>query len=101
MRPIDADNFEVRLIETFRVLKLPALEDVRTLYTLWTTVMTVLSSEPTLQECRWPEGVTVKPDGVHEADAHEWVEEEIVENATVHVLRCKTCGVVSLGWTRG
>ena len=97
MRPIDADNFETRLTETVCALKLFATEDVRT---LWIAVMTVLSSEPTLQECRWPEGVTVKPDGVHEADAHEWVEEEIVENAKVHVLRCKTCGAVSYGWTR-
>lgn len=97
MRPIDADNFEKRLTETVRALKLSATQDLRT---LWIAVMTVLSSEHTLQECRWPEGVTVKPDGVHEADAHEWVEEEIVENATVHVLRCKTCGVVSCGWTR-
>lgn len=97
MRPIDADNFETRLTETVRALKLSATQDLRT---LWIAVMTVLSSEPTLQECRWPEGVTVKPDGVHEADAHEWIEEEIVENATVHVLRCKTCGAVSCGWTR-
>ena len=98
MRPIDADNFEKRLTEAVRPLKLSWTQDLRT---LWTAVMVVLSSEHTLQECQWPEGVTVKPDGVHEADAHEWVEEEIVENATVHVLRCKTCGVVSYGWTRG
>jgi len=98
MRPIDADNFEKRLTETVRALKLSATQD---LTVLWATVLTVLSSEHTLQECRWPEGVTVKPDGVHEADAHEWVEEEIVENAKVQVLRCKTCGVVSCGWTRG
>ena len=97
MRPIDANNLETRLTETVRGLKLYATQDLRT---LWIAVMTVLSSEPTLQECQWPEGVTVKPDGVHEADAHEWVEEEIVENATVHVLRCKTCGAVSCGWTR-
>ena len=97
MRQIDADNLETRLTETVRGLKLSATQDLKV---LWITVLTVLSSEPTLQECRWPEGVTVKPDGVHEADAHEWVEEEIVENATVHVLRCKTCGAVSCGWTR-
>lgn len=97
MRPIDADNLETRLTETVSALKLSATQDLKV---LWVTVMTVLSSEPTLQECRWPEGVTVKPDGVHEADAHEWVEEEIVENTTVHVLRCKTCGAVSCGWTR-
>jgi hypothetical protein len=32
---------------------------------------------------------------------HNYVEVETVENATVEVLRCETCGHYSIGWRRG
>lgn len=54
----------------------------------------------TRQECSYPAGVTVKPDGVHEAEPHMYELAERHKNVTVEVLRCKHCGKVSIGWYR-
>lgn len=33
--------------------------------------------------------------------SHELVEDEVIENCTVQILKCKKCGEVSIGWCRG
>lgn len=40
------------------------------------------------------------PDGVHPLSPHEFVEEEVIQNAWVQILRCKKCGHISIGWRR-
>lgn len=45
-------------------------------------------------------GITIKPDGIHELSPHAFQEELHLRNVTVQVLRCKTCGYVSIGWRR-
>lgn len=45
-------------------------------------------------------GVTIKPDGIHELSPHKYQEETKLKNVTIQILRCKTCGKVSIGWYR-
>lgn len=44
--------------------------------------------------------ITIKPDGIHELSPHKFQEEMKLKNVTVQILRCKECGVVSIGWYR-
>ncbi len=44
--------------------------------------------------------VTIRPDGIHELSQHQFVEEAVLRNATVQILRCKVCGETSIGWFR-
>ena len=51
--------------------------------------------------CRFPDGVTIKPDGEHEmSPCCDFYEAEVYKNATVMLLRCKRCGNESVGWLR-
>jgi hypothetical protein len=50
--------------------------------------------------CAWPDGITIKPDGVHELSPHPFALERKLRNVTVEVLRCPICGEYSIGWTR-
>ena len=50
------------------------------------------------EKCSFGEGVTIKPDGVHELDACTYEVMEVHENVTVEVLRCQKCGHVELSW---
>ena len=52
------------------------------------------------KKCQFPEGVTIKPDGVHELDPCIYEEVERYANVTVIVNRCKRCGHVELMWLR-
>lgn len=52
------------------------------------------------KKCQFPEGVTIKPDGVHELDPCVYEEVERYANVTVIVNRCKRCGHVELMWFR-
>lgn len=51
-------------------------------------------------ECRFPNDMTIKPDGINELDPHSYLEIERYENVTVLVLRCKNCGHIELEWVR-
>lgn len=51
-------------------------------------------------KCKFPDGVTIKPDGVHEASPHAFELDGRYKNVTVEILRCKNCGEVSIGWYR-
>lgn len=48
--------------------------------------------------CNFPNGVTIKPDGIHELSPHNFVLDGKYKNVTVEILRCKNCGEVSIGW---
>jgi len=52
------------------------------------------------KKCQFPEGVTIKPDGIHELDPCVYEEVERYANVTVIVNRCKNCGHVELMWLR-
>ena len=52
------------------------------------------------EKCRWPEGLDVKPDGVHSLDPCIYETVEVVENATVYVNRCVNCGHYEVSWKR-
>lgn len=42
-----------------------------------------------------------KPDGKNTVSLHDFEEVEVIEGATVQILRCRKCGAISVGWTRG
>ena len=44
--------------------------------------------------------VVIKPDGVHELAQHRFVLAEKYKNVTVEILKCESCGEVSVGWYR-
>ena len=50
--------------------------------------------------CEWPDGITIRPDGVHDLDPCVFDELEIVEGATVTLLRCRYCGKIEILWKR-
>lgn len=52
------------------------------------------------EKCRWPDGMDVKPDGVHSLDPCVYETVEVVENATVYVNRCSRCGHYEILWKR-
>lgn len=52
------------------------------------------------EKCCYPEGITIKPDGVHELDPCDYVMAEKYRNVTVEVLVCRKCGHVEISWAR-
>lgn len=50
--------------------------------------------------CQFPNGMIVRPDGVHELDPCIYEEVEVVPHCTVHVLRCKRCSHMEIEWER-
>ena len=50
--------------------------------------------------CQFPNGMIVRPDGVHELDPCIYEEVEVGPHCTVHVLRCKRCGHMEIEWDR-
>ena len=50
--------------------------------------------------CSFGDGVTIRPDGVHELSPHKYELTEKYKNVTVEVLTCKDCGDVSIAWYR-
>ena len=49
-------------------------------------------------KCSIPEGVTIKPDGIHPLDPCLYETTEIHRNVTVRVMKCKRCGHVEISW---
>ena len=41
-----------------------------------------------------------RPDGKTPVSHHDFELIEVVENARVEILKCKTCGKISIGWYR-
>lgn len=50
--------------------------------------------------CSHGEGVTVRPDGIHELSPHVYRLTERLRNVTVEILTCEECGDVSIAWYR-
>ena len=53
-----------------------------------------------MDNCKSHDGVSIKPDGIHELSRHRYELEGEYRNVTVQVLRCKDCGELSIGWIR-
>lgn len=51
-----------------------------------------------IKKCSWGEGVSFRPDGVHELDPCIYEDVQIIKNVTVIVSRCMRCGNVVIGW---
>jgi len=51
-------------------------------------------------KCSLPDGVSIKPDGVHEIDPCMYEVAEVYRNVTIEVLRCKRCGHTEISWFR-
>lgn len=51
-----------------------------------------------LPKCQFPEGMTIKPDGIHELDpcVYELVEEH--RDCDVYIYKCQKCGHQSIEW---
>lgn len=52
------------------------------------------------EKCKFPDGITIKPDGINELDPCSYEEIEKHYNVTLTVLRCKKCGHIELMWDR-
>lgn len=52
------------------------------------------------QKCTFPDGVTIKPDGINPLDPCIYQTVEIFRNVTVEVMQCKKCGHVEIVWHR-
>lgn len=52
------------------------------------------------EKCKWPEGITIKPDGEHELDPCKYVEIAEYKNVTVVVMKCSVCGHIEISWKR-
>lgn len=51
-------------------------------------------------KCSMPDGMSFRPDGIHEVDPCVYEDIEMHTNVTVIVSRCKNCGHISLSWLR-
>lgn len=51
-------------------------------------------------KCEWPDGVSIKPDGVHDLDPCVYETELEVHGVTVRVLKCVKCGHREFEWER-
>lgn len=52
------------------------------------------------KHCALPDGVDIKPDGIHSLDPCIYEDIEIHQNVTVIVSRCKNCGKIDISWLR-
>lgn len=50
------------------------------------------------KRCRHPDGVTIKPDGIHDLLPCVLEDKEIHRNVTVYVRQCPVCGHIDLAW---
>lgn len=53
-----------------------------------------------MDKCKFPEGIIIKPDGVHELDPCEYQEVERYANVTISIRLCKKCGNIDIAWFR-
>ena len=51
-------------------------------------------------KCGFGDGVTIKPDGIHELDPCVYETTEIHRNVTVMIGKCRKCGKVDISWMR-
>lgn len=53
-----------------------------------------------MDKCKFPDGIVIKPDGIHELDPCEYQEVERYANVTISIRRCKKCGNIDISWFR-
>lgn len=53
-----------------------------------------------MEKCSYPDGMTIRPDGINELDPCIYEDIEIYKNATVIVSKCKKCGHIEISWKR-
>ena len=53
-----------------------------------------------MPKCKHPNGIIIKPDGIHELDPCIYEEVERYENVTVIISKCIHCGEIDISWTR-
>ena len=53
-----------------------------------------------MDKCKFPEGIVIKPDGIHELDPCEYQEVERYANVTISIRRCKKCRNIDIAWFR-
>ena len=51
-------------------------------------------------KCQFPNGMSIKPDGIHSVDPCVYEDIEMHTNVTVIVSRCKNCGNIEISWHR-
>lgn len=51
-----------------------------------------------MKKCKFPDGVSIKPDGIHELDPCVYRDVKIIKNATVIISECENCGHVDFSW---
>ena len=51
-------------------------------------------------KCKFPDGIIIKPDGIHELDPCVYEDIEIHTSCMVAVSRCKNCGHIEISWTK-
>lgn len=53
-----------------------------------------------MHKCEFTNGITIKPDGVHELDPCIYQEIEKYANVTISIRKCKNCGNIDIVWYR-
>lgn len=53
-----------------------------------------------IEKCKFPNGITIKPDGVHTMSPHTFKLAQKLKNVTIEILECSECGEISIGWYR-
>lgn len=53
-----------------------------------------------MPKCKHPNGITIKPDGIHKLDPCVYETIEAYANVTVEVRRCRRCGNIDIAWSR-
>lgn len=53
-----------------------------------------------MNKCSLPNGMTIKPDGIHELDPCIYQEIEKYANVTISIRKCKNCGNIDIVWYR-
>ena len=51
-----------------------------------------------MDKCKFPDGITIKPDGINELDPCKYEDIEKYANVTVTISRCKKCGHIEISW---
>lgn len=49
-------------------------------------------------KCQFPDGITIKPDGIHELDPCIYKDIACYKNVTVIISQCVKCGNISVSW---
>lgn len=53
-----------------------------------------------MDKCKFPNGITIKPDGTNELDPCIYEDIEIHTNCTVIISKCSKCGNLEISWIK-